>query len=96
MENWYHEGQREFQDRFDTRRLADRLAEAAGDTFSDDRSRFIEARDMFFIATPIPTGAGVLLQGRRAGLRARRRRPHDRLPGLRRQRHVPARSATSG
>jgi predicted pyridoxine 5'-phosphate oxidase superfamily flavin-nucleotide-binding protein len=51
MANRYHEGQREFQDRFDTRRLADRLAEAASDTFGEDLAAFVEARDMFFIAS---------------------------------------------
>jgi predicted pyridoxine 5'-phosphate oxidase superfamily flavin-nucleotide-binding protein len=51
MATWYHEGQRRFQDRFDSRRLADRLAEAASDTFDDTISTFIEARDMFFIAS---------------------------------------------
>ena len=35
MTHQYHEGQRELQDRFDTRRLADRLAQAASDTFSE-------------------------------------------------------------
>lgn len=49
--NQYHEGQREFQDRFDTRRLADRLAEAASDTFSETHAAFVQARDMFFIAS---------------------------------------------
>jgi uncharacterized protein len=49
----YHAGSRELQDRFDTRRLADRLAERQASTnFIDDDDRaFIEARDMFFIAT---------------------------------------------
>jgi uncharacterized protein len=51
MTNPYHEGQRQFQDLFDTRRLADRLAEAASDTFDDATAAFIEARDMFFIAS---------------------------------------------
>lgn len=51
MSNWYHEGQREFQDRFDTRRLADRLGEVTGDTFGDALAGFIAGRDMFFIAT---------------------------------------------
>lgn len=49
--NEYHEGQRQLQDRFDTRRLADRLAEGASDTFNDAHAAFVEARDMFFIAT---------------------------------------------
>ena len=57
MTNPYHEGQREFQDRFDTRRLADRLATAASDTFSPELATFIEARDMFFIATTDTEGA---------------------------------------
>ncbi len=53
----YHDGQRDLQDRFDTRRLADRLAEAAADTFGEDHTRFIAARDMFFIATTDHDGA---------------------------------------
>lgn len=57
MSDPYHEGQRSFQDRFDTRRLADRLAEAATDVFSADVARFVEARDMFFIASTDPDGA---------------------------------------
>ncbi len=51
MTEQYHDGQREFQDRFDTRRLADRLASVAGDTFAEPIAGFIEARDMFFIAS---------------------------------------------
>ena len=48
----YHEGHRELQDRFDTRRLADRLDEAiVGDTIDDNDRRFIEDADMFFIAS---------------------------------------------
>lgn len=38
MTNRPHEGQRDFQDRFDTRRLADRLAEAASDTLGEPES----------------------------------------------------------
>ena len=51
MQNAYHQGQREFQDRFDTRRLADRLAEAARERFDEDVAAFVQARDMFFIAS---------------------------------------------
>lgn len=51
MTHGYHEGQREFQDLFDTRRLADRLSEAASDTFSDELAAFVHSRDMFFIAS---------------------------------------------
>ncbi len=47
----YHEGQRALQDRFDTRRLADRLAEVTTDLIGDPYRQFIEARDMFFLAT---------------------------------------------
>jgi predicted pyridoxine 5'-phosphate oxidase superfamily flavin-nucleotide-binding protein len=50
----YHEGNREWQDRHETRRLADRLAERAEERSrhisAEDRA-FIEARDMFFLAT---------------------------------------------
>ena len=53
----YHDGQRELQDRFDTRRLADRLSEASSDTISDAFRTFIEARDMFFLATADEHGA---------------------------------------
>ena len=48
----YHDGNRELQDRFDTRRLADRLDQAiVGDIFDDNDKQFIEGADMFFIAT---------------------------------------------
>jgi predicted pyridoxine 5'-phosphate oxidase superfamily flavin-nucleotide-binding protein len=48
----YHGGSRELQDRFDTRRLADRLGEKFGDgAITAERRRFIESRDMFFLAT---------------------------------------------
>ncbi len=47
----YHEGQRALQDRFDTRRLANRLQEATTDIVGEPYRRFIEARDMFFLAT---------------------------------------------
>lgn len=51
MHDRYRPTQRELQDRFDTRRLADRLAEASNDRISEAHRAFIEARDMFFIAT---------------------------------------------
>ncbi len=48
----YHEGMRQLQDRFDTRRLADRLDERLGrSTFSDEDRTFIESRHFFFLAT---------------------------------------------
>ena len=49
----YHEGSRELQDRFDTRRLADRLAEkflSRPIIDAEDRA-FIGRMDMFFLAT---------------------------------------------
>ena len=48
----YHEGSRRLQDRFATRRLADRLVEVvAHTTFTDADRAFIESRPMFFLAT---------------------------------------------
>src|SRR5215208_1612526 len=48
----YHEGNRRLQDDFDTRRLADRLAQVKVRDSIDERDRaFSEARDMFFLAT---------------------------------------------
>jgi predicted pyridoxine 5'-phosphate oxidase superfamily flavin-nucleotide-binding protein len=48
----YHDQSRALQDRFDTRRLADRLAETlAHSDFTDEDRAFIEARSFFFLAT---------------------------------------------
>jgi predicted pyridoxine 5'-phosphate oxidase superfamily flavin-nucleotide-binding protein len=48
----YHEGMRQLQDRFDTRRLADRLQEKLGRTrFTFEDRTFIESRPFFFLAT---------------------------------------------
>jgi predicted pyridoxine 5'-phosphate oxidase superfamily flavin-nucleotide-binding protein len=48
----YHAGMRELQDRFDSRRLADRLDEKLGRTeFADEDRAFIESRTFFFLAT---------------------------------------------
>jgi predicted pyridoxine 5'-phosphate oxidase superfamily flavin-nucleotide-binding protein len=48
----YSSDSRDLQDRFDTRRLADRLAEViVHHEFTDADRRFIEGRDMFFLAT---------------------------------------------
>ena len=46
----YRDSHRALQDAFDTRRLADRLGSVAGDDLSGFRE-FVEALDMFFIAT---------------------------------------------
>jgi hypothetical protein len=48
----YHAGMRKLQDRYDTRRLADRLAETLSRTeFTAGDRAFIESRVMFFLAT---------------------------------------------
>jgi predicted pyridoxine 5'-phosphate oxidase superfamily flavin-nucleotide-binding protein len=54
----YHAGSRELQDRFDTRRLADRLDERfLSRPIIDDRDRaFIERMDHFFLATADAAG----------------------------------------
>jgi predicted pyridoxine 5'-phosphate oxidase superfamily flavin-nucleotide-binding protein len=52
MTDAYHPGMRQLQDRFDTRRLADRLDERLGRTaFTEDDRAFIESRMLFFLAT---------------------------------------------
>ena len=54
MSEMFHEGSRALQDRFDTRRLADRLEERAlarGEAIAEADREFIEARDMVFLAT---------------------------------------------
>lgn len=51
----YRDSQRELQERHDTRRLADRLAETAGDVVTPFRD-FIERQDMFVLATADATG----------------------------------------
>jgi predicted pyridoxine 5'-phosphate oxidase superfamily flavin-nucleotide-binding protein len=57
MPGVYHEGSRFWQDRFDTRRLADRIEERLVDDVIDDGDReFIERLDMFFLATADESG----------------------------------------
>lgn len=52
MSDIYHDGSRQLQDEFDTRRLADRLDEAiVQDSILPSDKGFIERLDMFFIAT---------------------------------------------
>jgi len=53
MSSLYHDASRRLQDRFDTRRLADRLQErfAASPSIDEDDRAFIERMDMFFLAT---------------------------------------------
>jgi len=48
----YHDGNRRLQDRFDSRRIADRLEEKLTRTaFTDDDKAYIESLPYFFIAT---------------------------------------------
>src|SRR3954447_22732024 len=53
MASTYHDGARRLQDRFDTRRLGDRLDERflQRPVIDDDDRAFIERMDMFFLAT---------------------------------------------
>jgi uncharacterized protein len=53
----YHEGNRAFQDEFDSRRLADRLEQKLSRAeFSDDDRKFVESCSYFFIATADASG----------------------------------------
>ena len=48
----FNEDHRFYQDRFDTRRIADRIDELlVQETIDEHAKRFIESRDMFFLAT---------------------------------------------
>src|SRR2546428_10496453 len=52
MAKMFNEGSRSLQDRFDTRRLADRIEEKlVSDSIGPHDAAFIQAMDMFFIAT---------------------------------------------
>jgi len=52
MDDTYHAGMRQLQDRFDSRRLADRLDEQLGrKAFTAEDRAFIESRSMFFLAS---------------------------------------------
>jgi predicted pyridoxine 5'-phosphate oxidase superfamily flavin-nucleotide-binding protein len=54
---FFHEGMRAWQDRFDSRRLADRLEERLGrKRLTADDCTFIESRTMFFLATADAAG----------------------------------------
>lgn len=57
MSDIYTDSHRDLQDRFDTRRLADRLEEMIiADTISEPDRAFIEAREFFFLSTVDPAG----------------------------------------
>ncbi len=57
MTHKYQATQRDMQDTFDTRRMADQLSFLTSDQIDDAHKAFIEARDMFFIATADENGA---------------------------------------
>jgi uncharacterized protein len=47
----YHSGSRRLQETHDTKRLADRIAERSREALTEADRAYIEARDMFFLAT---------------------------------------------
>lgn len=47
----YHDGNRQLQDQFDSRRIADRLESFARTAFSDDDKTYIESVIYFFLST---------------------------------------------
>ena len=52
MAEFYDSGQRELQDEFESRALADRLEEfIVKDEVGEDAKHFIEALDFFFLST---------------------------------------------
>ena len=61
----YHDGNRQLQDEFESRRIADRLEEKLARTvFTDDDVAFIESRTFFFLATADAGWTpGLLVQG---------------------------------
>jgi len=52
----YHEGNRVFQDEFESRRLADRLEKMSRTEFSDDDKSFVESCIYFFMTTADASG----------------------------------------
>ena len=63
----YNAGSRALQDRFDSRRIADRLEQLTyHDVFNDGDREFIERAPMFFMATADDHGLPTAPTGRRA------------------------------
>lgn len=52
----FHEGNRDLQDRFESRKIADRLERVARTEFSDDDRLFVEGAIYFFLATADTSG----------------------------------------
>ena len=65
----YHDGQRELQDSFDSRRIADRLDQVTySSELAESHRAFIERAEMFFLATAGPDGQpDCSFKGGRAG-----------------------------
>ncbi len=80
----YHDGNRQLQDQFDSRRISDRLEEKlTRREFTADDKAFIESAIYFFVATADARGpAGLLVQGRACRLRAVTGAVRTRVPGL--------------
>ena len=87
----YNDGHRTMQDRFDSRRIADRLEEVTVHAaLSDGDVTFIESSSMFFLATADGDGwPDVSYKGGRPGFVRCLDRRTIAFPLLRRQRHVP-------
>ena len=98
MASGFHEGSRSLQDRFDTRALADRIdGLLVSDTISDGDRAFIEARDMFFLATADAEGRPTCsYKGGEPGFVRVLDAAHAGLSQLRRQRHVPVDGQRAG
>lgn len=58
----YTPDQRAFQDRFDARRMADRLTVMTTDVVDEAHQRFIGAREAFFLATVLRRLLGVVIR----------------------------------
>jgi len=91
MSRLYGNQHRELQDAFSTRKLADRIEQIACKTEFDEESKgFIEAMDMFFLATVDHNGRPtVSYKGCRPRFRQDSRHNYAGIPELRRQRIVP-------
>ena len=80
---FYHEGNRQLQDRFDSRRIADRLEAKLTRTQLRPTTSSSSKACLFFPGDGGRRGpAGLFVQGRRAGLRAHHRAVRARLPRL--------------
>ncbi len=86
----YHRGNRDLQDQFDTRRLADRLEDLlVSDTISPSDAAFISEVDHFFLSTVSPDGVPTVgYKGGAPGFVRVRGRAHTGISQLQRQRHV--------